>query len=222
MSAQKSLLDRALDVMVFAPLELAADQGAELSQLAERGRRRVEPQMAMARVVGRLAFGQLQREVERQMTETAARVRLLFGAGTAPHPREQVLRGPAVLDADPADRHGAGGSLHAVPGGPSGTEETTQGRAGGATTPETAPGDRRRGPAGRPRAARPGHERPPAGASSDLAIHGYDALSAPQVVQRLAGLLPDELEAVRAYETATRGRRTILARIAQLQAGTSG
>jgi hypothetical protein len=41
-------------------------------------------------------------------------------------------------------------------------------------------------------------------------------------VQRLAGLSPEELEAVRVYETATRGRRTILARIAQLQAGSSG
>jgi hypothetical protein len=38
-------------------------------------------------------------------------------------------------------------------------------------------------------------------------------------VQRLAGLSPDELEAVRAYETATRGRKTILSRVAQLQSG---
>ncbi|MDQ6782341.1 MAG: hypothetical protein M3063_02620 [Actinomycetota bacterium] len=50
-----------------------------------------------------------------------------------------------------------------------------------------------------------------------LAIPGYDSLSASQVVQRLAGLAPDELEAVRAYEAATRGRRTILARVSQLQ-----
>src|SRR6266446_3170115 len=46
--------------------------------------------------------------------------------------------------------------------------------------------------------------------SDDLAIPGYDALSASQVVQRLAGLSADELEAVRAYESATRGRKTIL------------
>jgi hypothetical protein len=53
--------------------------------------------------------------------------------------------------------------------------------------------------------------------SDDLAIPGYDALSASQVVQRLGGLAPAELEAVREYETATRGRRTILSKIAQLQ-----
>jgi hypothetical protein len=52
-----------------------------------------------------------------------------------------------------------------------------------------------------------------------LAIPGYDALSASQVVQRLAGLSTDELEAVRAYESATRGRKTILHRVDQLQSG---
>ena len=52
---------------------------------------------------------------------------------------------------------------------------------------------------------------------STLAIPGYDSLSASQVVQRLASLGPDELDAVGRYEAAGRGRRTILARVAQLQ-----
>ncbi len=52
--------------------------------------------------------------------------------------------------------------------------------------------------------------------SADLAIPSYDSLSAPQVVQRLAGLSRDEIEAVRRYEGATRGRRTVLARAEQL------
>jgi len=51
----------------------------------------------------------------------------------------------------------------------------------------------------------------------DLAIHGYDELAASQVVPRLDGLEPPELEAVRNYEVSNRGRRTILGRIAQLQ-----
>ncbi|MGH9121691.1 MAG: hypothetical protein ACRDYC_07050 [Acidimicrobiales bacterium] len=54
--------------------------------------------------------------------------------------------------------------------------------------------------------------------AEDLPIPGYDSLSALQVVPRLAGLTPSELEAVRAYEVGGRGRRTILSRIAQLQA----
>ena len=49
-----------------------------------------------------------------------------------------------------------------------------------------------------------------------LAIPGYDALSASQVVERLAGLSGDELAAVRHYESGHRRRRTILGKIEQL------
>lgn len=50
-----------------------------------------------------------------------------------------------------------------------------------------------------------------------LAIPDYDGLSASHVVNRLAGLSADELEMVRLYEAANRGRKTILSKIAQLQ-----
>lgn len=55
--------------------------------------------------------------------------------------------------------------------------------------------------------------------SSTLAIPDYDGLSASHVVNRLAGLAAVELEAVRLYELANRGRKTILSKVAQLQAG---
>ena len=81
------------------------------------------------------------------------------------------------------------------------------------------------GPA--PAAARPAAQPDPAAtelATTDpivdpalLGITDYDALSASQVVPRLGGLGEAELEAVRRYETANRGRKTILAKIAQLQ-----
>jgi hypothetical protein len=66
--------------------------------------------------------------------------------------------------------------------------------------------------------ARKAKAAPKPGTASSLAIPGYDTLSASQVVPRLDALRPAELEAVRAYEAAHRGRRTILNRIAQLQA----
>lgn len=50
----------------------------------------------------------------------------------------------------------------------------------------------------------------------ELAIPGYEALSASQVVKRLDRLGPAELEAIYAYELATRRRRTILHRTQQL------
>ena len=55
--------------------------------------------------------------------------------------------------------------------------------------------------------------------TADLAIPGYDTLSASQVVQRLSGLSEGELEAVRVYEEAGRHRKTILTKVAQLQSG---
>jgi hypothetical protein len=73
--------------------------------------------------------------------------------------------------------------------------------------PATAP------PAAGPR-SRPATSGP---ASAGLAIPGYDSLSASQVLPRLDGLEPAELEAVRSYESAHRARKTILARIVQLQ-----
>jgi hypothetical protein len=57
----------------------------------------------------------------------------------------------------------------------------------------------------------------PSPAVDDLAITDYDSLSASQVVTRLEGLTVDELESVRAYEAAHRGRKTILNKVAQLQ-----
>jgi len=60
------------------------------------------------------------------------------------------------------------------------------------------------------------------GPPPSLAIPGYDSLSASQVVQRLEGLSPGELEDVRAYEATHRHRRTILHRVEQLLTGADG
>ena len=49
-----------------------------------------------------------------------------------------------------------------------------------------------------------------------LAIPDYDELSASQVVERLEGLDRPSLDAIRHYESAHRGRNTILGKIAQL------
>jgi hypothetical protein len=75
--------------------------------------------------------------------------------------------------------------------------------------PETA------APAAAAPAARPAASTaPPVGT---LAIPDYESLSASQVVPRLGGLSHAELDAVRGYEAAHRGRKTILNKIAQLQ-----
>lgn len=60
-------------------------------------------------------------------------------------------------------------------------------------------------------------KRPPASAPDGIGIPDYDSLSASQVVSRLRGLGAEELAAVRDYESATRARKTILNKVAQLQ-----
>lgn len=54
--------------------------------------------------------------------------------------------------------------------------------------------------------------------SGPLPIDGYDSLAASQVVLRLGSLNSAELDMVRVYEERNRSRRTILGKIAQLQA----
>lgn len=75
-------------------------------------------------------------------------------------------------------------------------------------------------PRRRPAAAARSEATPPAAQASPaavtLAIPDYESLSASQVVPRLSSLSPEELEAVRAYEDAHRGRKTILNKVAQL------
>jgi len=57
----------------------------------------------------------------------------------------------------------------------------------------------------------------PAPDVASLAIPDYDELSASQVVERLEGLDPASLEAIRRYESAHRGRNTILGKISRLR-----
>ena len=121
--------------------------------------------------------------------------------------REQTaatLRGLGVappLGDDPVDRRGPTLSVVADPDVDDRTAATPSGNG--------------RAPAARPTPAAPVA---PAPDPASLAIPGYDSLSASQVVPRLEGLTSDELETVRTYEQATRGRKTILSKIAQLQA----
>jgi hypothetical protein len=94
--------------------------------------------------------------------------------------------------------------------------EQQAGAGAARTEPEAPPpGNGHRPPFSGP----PPADAPPAPDAAGLAIPGYDTLSASQVVPRLEGLSSEELEAVRAYEVATRGRKTVITRIDQLRGG---
>ena len=54
--------------------------------------------------------------------------------------------------------------------------------------------------------------------AADLAIAGYEDLAASHIVARLDGLDRDDLAAIRRFELAHRGRRTVVGKIDQLLA----
>jgi hypothetical protein len=94
-------------------------------------------------------------------------------------------------------------------------------RLGSTASSEPAPVPVPAAPAAAPRVAYDvnGHrsEDGAVAAADTLAIPSYDTLAASQVVSRLDGLSAGELEAVRRYEVAHRGRKTVLGKVAQLQ-----
>ena len=88
--------------------------------------------------------------------------------------------------------------------------------AGVGTTGVVAPDD---APApAEPVVAGPVATRAADGLRADLPIEDYESLASSQVVDRLPTLTPEELLAVQAFETAHRGRRTVLGRVEQLLA----
>jgi hypothetical protein len=180
-SGEKSPAERVLDVVLFAPLGLAATAREQVPKLAEEGRKQVERQLKTARFVGEFTVRRLRRKADAALVElglTAAQ------RGGQSQPPVSEAPGPQSDELDAA------------------------------VVPPTAPA-----PAGNGQGAAPAIDRTRP-APDALAIPGYDTLSASQVVQRLTGLSHTELEAVRIYEEAGRGRKTVLTKVAQLQAAT--
>jgi len=185
-------VEHAVEVFVYAPIGLLFEGASLLPQLVEKGK----SQVTMARMVGQFAVTQGRGEGEKLATNVAGGVLGLMarlGQSPSAHP-------PAVPEApSPAS---------------SGAAAAPADRAA-VTTLASTDGDL----AGEPTLATSDRA---AGADIDaatLAIPDYDGLSASHVVNRLAGLAAAELEAVRLYELANRGRKTILSKVAQLQAG---
>jgi hypothetical protein len=219
----RSALESALDVFVYAPVGLALTAIEELPNLAEKGRTQIQGQITIARMVGQFAVAQGRRQLDRRLgtngrassgepsapaggtagsQRAGAEVSRAVTNGTAARPASSAATDERLpeaqgqpLEAELIDSDGGYGKL-------SGRHDEAD-RSPGAATGVAGPA------AAYSRSAR---------SSDQLAIPGYDSLSASQVVQRLAGLSKDELEAVGAYESAHRARRTILTRVNQLKA----
>ena len=198
-----SPLDRLLDLVFYAPLGLAMRATEEIPKLAAHGRERMRLQAPVAKMVGKMAVAQGRRQVQdildRKPARPAAPPADSNGAAAAAAPQAKADHRVQATQAGrdvPIRDLGPDEELLPVP-----APETTP----AADCPvDMTPGD----PASTGEAP----------SAADLPIPGYDSLSASQVVQRLPGLSPEELERVRAYEQAARGRKTVLLRVAQLRA----
>ena len=195
MSEHKNPIEQALDFFVFAPIGFVLSASETIPELAEKGRGYV----AAARMMGEFAIGQGRQKAEQT-------VGLRRTSSPPPAPEGAEARAAAGEPAAPTAPSPPGPSARpAQPAPPA-----------GAVPPPAPEGARARTDAATTTGGNGAVTRPSA---ETLAIPGYDTLSASQVVQRLGGLSGEELEAVRAYEEAGRRRKTILARVAQLQSG---
>jgi hypothetical protein len=193
-SEDQNPLERAVDLLVYAPLGVAMfakdTVPTFLKMFVSRGQTELARQKKSLhdhanqyRAVGKFAVKYGGPEVKRQAggkldgarrlaEDTISGLVPAMGGGGAEEPTFPAPRAaPKVKDA-PKERVGS-----------------SNGASNGKSAPHVAP---------------------------TLAIPGYDQLSASQVVERLDGLTPGELKAVREYEMAHRGRNTILGKITQL------
>ena len=193
----KTPVDQALDLFVYAPLGFALSFREFLSEAAEKGRQQVQ----VAKVMGQFAVQMGQQEAEkrtrvaRKQAEEVITSFLPGGARPASAPsRPAPAPTPRPTVVEPTQT-----------GAPPSAEPVTE--PGDPSTRVTTPDTPRQAPAG------------PTPTVMSLAIPGYDTLSASQIVQRLGGLSQGELEAIGAYESAGRARKTILNKVDQLRAG---
>lgn len=190
MAETKTPLDQAVELFVYAPIGLAVAARDLVPTLVERGRRQVDPQVEMARTIGQFAVARGRSQAEKALESALDR---------AWAQAEATLRQLGILpEASPATS-----TRPATPDGPRVAPPPPP-----APTAPSAP--TRSATTASPAAAQP--------SPVDLSIPDYDSLSASQVLPRLSSLSISELAAVRAYEEAHRGRKTILHKIAQLEA----
>ncbi|MEW6473688.1 MAG: hypothetical protein AB1679_15660 [Actinomycetota bacterium] len=222
----KEPVERVLDLFVHTPIGLAVMAWKRMPELVTGvpdlvgqamakgcaslavAEERLSEEVRKARMIGQVAvtFGgrQLRREVDARLRDARQAaggvVSFIPGMGA------------------PDGSRGAGDGWSApvttkvTPTAPSSPPEAPAKRAAARTPATKAPGARK----GTKAPAKRAGKAPAAASAADLPIREYDGLSASQVVSRLTGLTPDELRAVRAYEEASRGRRTVILAIDRL------
>jgi hypothetical protein len=189
---EKPPVDKALDVLVYGPVGLALYVKDTLPTFFKVfvARGKTEVDQRRRKVTDQVGQARSMGEFAVGYGGPKVKARVEDGLREARQFAEQAFAG-LVVPADEDHETGAGGAP-AANGAPDRTASAAAKGASAATTPDDA--------------------------AATLAIPDYDGLAASQVVERLEGLAPKDLAAVREYETAHRARRTILFKIDQLTA----
>ncbi|MFV0256928.1 MAG: hypothetical protein ACK5PP_00565 [Acidimicrobiales bacterium] len=203
-------LEPLIELFVYAPIGFIYEYEEVLPQLIRRGRSQVQ----LARFFGRMAAERggagggdatgADLDVGSLLTTAASTVtRLLKDVDAAMQTldRRDAERAATAPQDGVAGRHDGPGQDGAESGGADGTVDD------------------------RPRPDDPEDEAggelsvPDAGGVADLGIDGYDDLTARTIIELLDELSPQQRAAVAAHETANRGRKTVLAKLARLADG---
>lgn len=187
-STDKSPVEAAVEALVYAPIGLLFEGASLLPQLIEKGKNQVN----LARMIGQFAVQQAGTEATKaagKLQDQAAGVLDFIGGSVAPPPPPAPAPKPAAKSAPKGAKRASAAKAA------SGSARDAARKVAGVVNSTVAS----------------------TLSAASLAIPDYDGLSASHVVNRLAGLSPIELESVRLYELANRGRKTILSKVAQLQ-----
>jgi hypothetical protein len=198
MTEERSPIDLATDLFVYAPIGLAIRLSSVLPDLVETGRTHAELPVNMARTMSKAVWA--------QQKHTPAGARLHDALRTA----EECFAPLAAKGSLFVETMGQRAS-RAAPD----AEPTAAPRSGSTEAPKRPTSQKRTDKSDKKYTASrasTGGARPTPDASS-LPIANYTSLSATQVVANLRGLQDADLRAIRDYEVATRARRTILDRI---------
>lgn len=186
------------------PIETAVDQALDAFVYAPIGLvfdgpalfpklvERGRNQVQVARMMGKMAVQMGQGEAEKRIASTEGPIRDVFVAMGVVAPEEPAPAPTPTVASTPSTKSSAKRAPR--PAKKAAKRAGPTAKASEAAAAQAAP-------------------------ASSLGIADYDSLSASQVVKRLRGMDASDLDAVQAYEAATRARKTILNRIAQLQKG---
>lgn len=188
--ALNALLARVIDLTVYAPTGLAVSVVEEIPELIAKGRGVVGQRVNNARFAGKVAID--------------------LGLSRVKKPLDERLR--------PSDKPGVRRTSESVADESVPHSQLPESPVPESLVPESlVPESRAPELDHKKQDRRPGARDDVDGSEAfNLAIPGYAALSASQVVARLGSLGADDLRAIHAYELATRGRRTIIGRVEQL------